>query len=194
MRKMFSLILLLFASIGQLISANSVFDLEKIFEKPREIVNVKPWYGEFNFVLEEEKFIKESEDDERYMFKQIWDFVIDSRGFAYLLDERRIIKFNPRGEFMAIIGRIGKGPGEFMAPYKLSLDEKDNLYVKDQRASVVVFNHDGAFKEVICLGFSFPAFPVELRSFHVDEQGYLYAFQREYSEFGIYNNPVKADK
>lgn len=181
------------ASMGQLLLGSALGNSQGSLDKPKEMINEKPKYGELSLDFEEEVFVKESEADPRYMFKHIWDIAIDENGVAYVLDDGRIVKFDDRGRFLSTIGKRGQGPGEFMAPHKLFLDKKNNLYVNDQGVALVAFSSDGTFRELIRLRFLIPAFPVELRNFYVDEQGYFYAFQREYSEFDVQKNLLKAD-
>lgn len=195
MRKVFQLVILLgFGSMGQFLLSNTPWNLVKSLDNPKEIMNDKPRYGEIKLDLREEILIKESEDRPQYMFRRIWDLAVDSNGFVYVLDDERIIKFDNQGNYIATIGKKGQGPGEFMQPHKLFLDQKGNLYVNDQGAFILEYSQEGSFKKLVRLSFSIPAFPVELRNFYVDEQGYIYAFHREYSESGIHKNLLKVDR
>lgn len=93
------------------------------FTAPEEIVNKEAKYGEIQLDMKEEILLRESESDPHYMFgRDIWDFVVDSKGNIYLLDDERILKFDDKGKFVASIGKRGQGPGEFMSPRKLFLD------------------------------------------------------------------------
>lgn len=162
--------------------------------KPKEIINKIPKYGEIHLELEEETILKESDSDPRYMLRHIWDLAVDSKGNIYLLDDDKISKFDYQRKFIAAVGRKGQGPGEFMGPLKLFLDNKDNLYVNDQGTSLVKFDSEGTFIELIRLKFIIPFMPVEARNFYVDEEGNIFSFYREYTEKGAEKSLVKASK
>lgn len=150
-----------------------------------QVVNDKPKYGELTLEFEEETVIRESNDNEFYTFRYIWDLVVDSRGSIYLLDHDRVLKFDKSGRFLRTIGRKGQGPGEYMKPLKLFIDGQDNLYISDQGISLLKFDREGNFKEIIKLKFSIPFMPIEARNFYVSKDGRIVSFTRDYSEEGI---------
>jgi hypothetical protein len=45
----------------------------------------------------------------------------------------RIQKFDKDGNYLQTIGRKGEGPGEFMRPFRIFLDEQGNIYVSEIR-------------------------------------------------------------
>ncbi len=94
----------------------------------------QPMYGELILELEEDLSIG-SVDDEEYMFYRIGDIAVDSQNNIYVLDggNYRIQKFDKDGNYLQTIGRKGQGPGEFMMPFNLFLDERGNIYVMELR-------------------------------------------------------------
>jgi sugar lactone lactonase YvrE len=72
-------------------------------------------------------------DDEHLAFNYPSDVAVDAQGNIYILDagNTRIQKFDQDGKYLATIGRKGQGPGEFISPSSLDLDEDGNLVVTD---------------------------------------------------------------
>ena len=72
-------------------------------------------------------------DDEHLAFNYPSDVAVDAQGNIYILDagNTRIQKFDQDGKYLATIGRKGQGPGEFISPSGLDLDEDGNLVVTD---------------------------------------------------------------
>ena len=58
--------------------------------------------------------------------------VFESSGHIYLVENNRILQFNKNGKFVNFIGKKGKGPGEFITPWRIDIDEKNqHIYVMD---------------------------------------------------------------
>jgi hypothetical protein len=103
----------------------------------------EPLYGELTLGLEEDLSIG-SVDDKNTMFYQIGDIAVDSQGNLYVLDSgnQRIQKYDTDGNYVQTIGRKGQGPGEFMRPFDLLLDEQDNIYLMEIR-KIHVYDQQG---------------------------------------------------
>jgi len=92
------------------------------------------------------------ETNENNQISQI-DKVIDFRNRFYILDRisgRRVLVFDHKGKFLFQIGRNGKGPGEYIIPYDISIDEAgNNLYLIDvQNRRINIYDAlTGSFKE-----------------------------------------------
>ncbi|MCK4764895.1 MAG: 6-bladed beta-propeller [Candidatus Aminicenantes bacterium] len=111
----------------------------------------KPAFGLLKLEVEETTLIQESEKDENFMFRRITDLTVDSRGSLYLLDFRRVLKFNKKSKFIARIGTAGQGPGEYNFPRNLFIHKQDNLYINDS-TKLVCFDNKGRFIKNIPLG------------------------------------------
>jgi len=94
----------------------------------------EPLYGELTLELEEDLSIG-SMDDENTMFYRIGGIAIDSQGNMFVVDSgnQRIQKYDKDGNYLQTIGRKGQGPGEFMRPFDILLDEQDNIYLLENR-------------------------------------------------------------
>lgn len=77
------------------------------------------------------------------------DLVFDSKGFIYVADagNKRIVKFDADGKYVAEWGGGGKEPGKFATAHGLAIDSKDRIYVADRGNNrVQVFSTDGKFQ------------------------------------------------
>jgi hypothetical protein len=101
----------------------------KVVKNPAE-----PMYGELILELEEDLTIG-STDDENTLFYRIRDIAVDTQNNIYVMDSGnyRIQKFDKEGNYLQTIGRKGQGPGEFMRPFNIFLDEQGNIYVMELR-------------------------------------------------------------
>jgi DNA-binding beta-propeller fold protein YncE len=93
-------------------------------------------------------------------FDRPYDLVKGLGGRMYLSEYRggRVSILSPQGDWLGYIGSKGLGPGMFVGPQNMTVDEDGYLYVVDygnQRISK--FNPDGVF--VLSFGLRSPAFP-----------------------------------
>jgi len=81
------------------------------------------------------------ESDPRIMFGEIGDVAQDRNGRIFVLDkENTVVRvFSSEGRYLFSIGGKGEGPGEFVYPEWLELDNHDTLYVTDRRRKIEVF-------------------------------------------------------
>ena len=80
--------------------------------------------------------------DPARVFGVIQDVEMDRAGNVYVLDAlvRAVRVFTRHGRYVATLGRMGRGPGEFFVPVAMTVDARDRLYVLDQgNARVDVF-------------------------------------------------------
>lgn len=80
------------------------------------------------------------------LFGVVGDVAVSPDGRIYVLDvvAKQIGVFSPAGERQATLGRPGRGPGEFMLPVSLAVDQRSNLYALDamnQRLDVFSGGH-----------------------------------------------------
>lgn len=66
-------------------------------------------------------------------FGRIMDVKLGRRGKVYVADDRRpgVLVFDRGGRLVGSVGREGRGPGEFQAPWRIALDANDSLFVWD---------------------------------------------------------------
>ncbi len=78
----------------------------------------------------------------------IGDLVISSRGDYFILDGKvkKILWFSAAGNFLQFISRYGEGPGEYLLPGCLALDEKDNLYFFDLVKQTIIKHASPEYK------------------------------------------------
>lgn len=65
--------------------------------------------------------------------------ITDKKGNIFVLDYvgKFAKKFSSKGKFINKYGRPGKGPGEFLYPAKIYLDEKDSVYIYDSSNNIL---------------------------------------------------------
>lgn len=77
------------------------------------------------------------------------EVIVAEDGSVYVLNfqEAQVRHYSPEGALLGLIGKKGKGPGEFIYPTQFFFQEP-NLYVFDfMNTNVSVFTKDGAFVE-----------------------------------------------
>lgn len=114
----------------------------------------EPLYGELILELEEDLSIG-SVDDENTTFYQVGDIAVDSQGNMFVVDSgnQRIQKYDKDGNYLQTIGRKGQGPGEFMRPFDILLDEQDNIYVLEIR-KIHLFDPQGnSIRDIVLPSF-----------------------------------------
>ena len=129
----------------------------------------EPLYGELVFELEEDLSIG-SVDNENTMFYQIRGIAVNSQNNIYVLDSgnHRIQKYDKDGNYLQTIGRKGEGPGEFMSPYDIVLDEKGNIYVSEGMKMHVFDPKGNSIKDIVLTKF--------IMGYSTDSEGNIIAF------------------
>jgi len=123
----------------------------------------------FEDVFKMERIIQLSED---VVVGSISDLVVRGDGKFIISDpmSNAVFVFGRDGKFLSKIGSVGSGPGEFISPNKIALDEKGNLYVEDRgNRRINVYDSEGRFK------FSFKLEKGPLFSLKVNS-GRIYAY------------------
>lgn len=127
-----------------------IVDGIKVVTNPEE-----PKFGVFVFELEEDLAIGDP-NDEDYFFHSRLTLNVDEDGNFYVCDSgnKRIQKYDKSGTYVRSIGRQGRGPGEYMSPSRIFLDDVGNLCVSDFR-SFLYYDKDGIFQKKITLKNSY---------------------------------------
>ncbi len=100
-----------------------------------------------------EELVLGSEEGED-AFGRIADVAVDSRGRWLILDGGfcRVQVYDPDVMTMKSIGREGEGPGEFVRPTALGVDDHDLIYVASGDGRVVTFSPEGDPRDAFRLG------------------------------------------
>ena len=94
--------------------------------------------------------IGELDGSEEFLFVDIADVTLNSKGDIYVADRRlnEIRKFNKDGEYLSTVGRKGQGPGEFQDIRTVSVNRNDDLIVFDGGLGrISVFTDNGEHRE-----------------------------------------------
>lgn len=67
----------------------------------------------------------------------------DHKIYVFDKDAKRIICFNEQGKYLSSINRVGQGPGEYLFPSDIDIDENGNLYVYDFQSGNIVKYESG---------------------------------------------------
>lgn len=123
-----------------------IVDGIKIVMNPGE-----PKFGVFAFELEEDLAIGDV-NDEDYFFPRPVTLNVDDEGNIYVCDRgnRRVQKYDKSGTYVRTIGRQGQGPGEYLSPSRLYLDDAGNPCVGDSR-NLLYYDKDGVFQKKVQL-------------------------------------------
>jgi hypothetical protein len=141
-------------------------------------------YGQINLNFSEKTLIQESEKDENYMFSRIVDIKVDKEENIYIIDFKRVLKYDKNGIFKKKIGRTGQGLGEFYNPMRLFIDKSNNLYIMDFRR-LIKYSPDSYYI------FSFKISRTITNDFFVGKSdNELFAPVKKYSEKGVYESIV----
>lgn len=169
--------------------------------------------------ISQELKIGELDGPEEFLFVNIVDVAVNSKGDIYVADSRlnEIRKFNKGGEYLLTIGRAGQGPGEFQSVKILTINSRDDLIAFDARLGrISVFSDDGNHKKttqqlmtdlwiepskifVTNEGYVFFGKPIDsLKLFHEFDQewnltesyiDYEFIDNREFEELSLIFNP-----
>lgn len=103
-----------------------------------------------DLTITKERQIGELDGAEEFLFVNIADVVMNSKGDIYVADRRlnEIRKFNRDGEYLLTVGRKGQGPGEFQYIQTVSVNRNEDLIVFDGGLGrISVFSDNGEHRE-----------------------------------------------
>jgi hypothetical protein len=136
-------------------------EVERIMEDGVEVVinHLEPYKieGEPKTLTLDEEFIIDTEMDKiaNIGLTDLRCFDVDSQGNIYLLKMGRgkgnnIFKFDKTGRFVSSFGITGQGPGEFVYPRHLEIDNQERLLITDPgKSKLIIFDSNGEFiKEI----------------------------------------------
>lgn len=80
------------------------------------------------------------------LFGQIQNVALDQNGRVYVLDvsDNTVRIFDRTGTFVSVLGRSGRGPGDFSSPWAVVHDGRDGLFVSDNVLGVTIFRTNAA--------------------------------------------------
>ncbi len=156
-----SVLVLLILSIAGLSEGNSRSAEAQEYEQQQEVKLISnpktpvPLPGQRKkLIFKEELTIGQVEGDDHYMFGETLVFNTDEKGNFYVTDwrRRRILKYDPTGQYLLTIGREGQGPGEFQNLSPARFDKDGHIYVTDNISQRISFFDDsGKFLRQIAL-------------------------------------------
>lgn len=115
-----------------------------IVKNPKEGIWDSKEKSEITIIKEHQ--IGQLDGPEEFLFVNIVDVAVNSKGDIYVADRRlnEIRKFNKDGEYLLTMGRQGQGPGEFQGIKTISVINHDNLITYDNAVGrISLFSDDG---------------------------------------------------
>jgi len=146
-----SVLVLLILSVAGLSEGNSRSPEAQEYEQQQEVKlisnpkePVPPPGQRKKLVFKEELTIGQVEGDDHYMFGEAIAFNTDEKGNFYVTDwrRRRILKYDPAGQYLLTIGREGQGPGEFQNLSPARFDRDEHIYITDISSQRISFFDD----------------------------------------------------
>lgn len=110
-----------------------------------------PKYSHPIFTVEEVVRVKEDESVEGSLLTRPLWMGIDEDGMIYVLDgialfhETRLVVYNQNGSYSHVIGREGRGPGEYLAPKLISTSKGTVTLFERSLRRISWFSRDGSF-------------------------------------------------
>jgi 6-bladed beta-propeller len=135
---------------GTIAEKNGIF----IVKNPK-----KPVFLNAEFKFERDLIIGQASGKPEYLFSQIREFDVDSKGNIYVIDlkENNIRVFDKNGAYIRTVGRSGQGPAEFTEPGNVHVTDAGEIMVTDGGSQCVkVFSSDGTYRRRYLLRKFYP--------------------------------------
>ncbi len=118
----------------------------------------------------------------------------EQAGKLYVIDGggHRILVFGLDGSPISVIGKAGRGAGEFNFPIDIAIDRSGRLYVLDARNfRVQVLNGDGGYLRSFGSAGDGPGSFANPKGIALDSKGHIYVTDAAYSNFQIFDEAGK---
>lgn len=140
-----------------LVMSVSVFATEKVVEN-----DINPKGKALTIEFKEDLRFGTDEEDDNYLWADpSTPIEVNSKGHIFIADsrEKRVLEFNPSGEFVRAIATPGQGPGELQGLADISILADDSIIVLNGGPGVMskflFFDKDGKYvRDAAPLGFS----------------------------------------
>jgi hypothetical protein len=99
----------------------------------------------YDNVLTLEMRLDDSNTDGEFELVNPDGIAVDAAGNIYVADEYTMKVFDPTGQPIALVGRKGKGPGEFDAPMRPTIGPRGHLTVQDVLWECNIYSADHEF-------------------------------------------------
>ncbi len=133
---------------ASLLFCNSCSNDSQTENQKSKIINNNELDSTVNFELKFCRKLGELEDkDPNLHFFEITDITKDISGNIYIIDmgNSKIKKFDRDENLLMMFGNKGQGPGEFIAPMSIDIDDQGNIWIADQIGVIQKFSMDGDF-------------------------------------------------
>ncbi len=119
--------------------------------------------------LQQDLVIEDSDENQYQNFSFIQAAAVDEKGDIYLIDKRKLLKFDKSGKFIWVIDKMGQGPGEFLRVVDLAVTNNGKVIYADQDSrKIIIFSNAGEFIDEFKVKEGMP-FRVD-----VDSEGFIY--------------------
>ena len=115
----------------------------------------------------------------------------EQAGKLYVIDGdgHRILVFGLDGRRIAVIGKAGRGAGEFNFPIDIAIDRSGLLYVLDARNfRVQILEEDGSYLRSFGSAGDVPGSFANPKGIALDSKGHIYVTDAAYSNFQIFDS------
>lgn len=162
MKKMRFLFLILIISNGHIGCRSKT---ENLVELDKSTLDLKYYMVDLSEILNTKELVRLSKiaEDINYIpletnpdsYLGIINKIIVTKSGIFISDSRRLLKFSLDGDFIGIIGGIGRGPGEYTSVADFGIDEKNSIiYISDpNKHGILKYDENGYYLDEIFHSF-----------------------------------------